>query len=1282
MSPRRKPKPNEQLSFPFGPLHNKDLFSNHWLENRLLLEPEWEELKEQAKDALEKIIYLWSKEQKNVDKYVEPSLEYAFIQPIFEILGWNIVYQTWVRGRKPDYALFINEESKDRSIQAGHNSPEFWKHPVVLADAKAWDVKLDRPTYVNNKREYPPEQIEWYLNNSLLDYAILTNGMLWRLIPREHAFDQPRFQTYLQFDLPAFLGAWEQENGLFQFDNPAFEDFFRFFLFFSPLAHKSVESRTPLIERARKGSSEYRLGIGQDLKTRVFDALRLSIEGFLKFESNELKPKEQLSICREQSFILLYRLLFIMYAEDRHLLPYRVNRLYTENRSLGRYRDEIASHLDRCEQGREPDYSKNSTAIWDDLTLLFDLIDNGRKNYSVPAYNGGLFNPEDNVFLTEKKISDWYLSRVIDQLGRARDEKHPETGLYRVDYRDLQIQHLGNIYEGLLELHPHIAEENLVVVRRKSTFAEKTIKEGGKIPKGCEKTDIRYEPGDIHLLTNKGERRASGSYYTPNNIVKYLVERTLGPLCRQINKGLGEEIRRVEELIAEAGSGELAPLETQLEQLKTEYDDRVLRLRVLDPAMGSGHFLLRACQYLAEEIATHPYTGDSDIDDSLADEPAITVWKRRIVEHCLYGVDKNLLAVELAKLALWLETVSSDQPLTFIDHHFRHGNSLVGGKIASLATLPGSGEMFEEIFAKQLEEKLPAILEPLAAIRQMPSDTTSQVKAKEKLYKQTLKNIREPFKNVADLWCATYYLEKEQQPDTEKYQKAISLLNKPRKSKTIAQEPWFLIGLDRAKEPDTVFFHWELEFPEVFFAETGRRQNQGFNAVIGNPPYDVLSEKELGYDISDFKSFIESQEMYNPSRRGKNNLYKLFICRALDLLAEGGRLGFIVPMPLLGDDQAAGIRRKFIRSASLTSIEAFPQKDNPNLRVFREAKLSTTAFVLMKTSDEHLKGLPFVSRIHPANRIEPSSPVLRLKTSEIPLYDESNLSIVSCSQEDWDLAVKIMQTGRLGRLGKYCKQFQGEVNETNEGTKGNISDNQEDGPLILRGSNVCLYQIRKASQGESKYLEKEKYLNEKSLKSKAYHSQQLRVGFQRSSPQNNFRRIIATLIEPDNFCFDTISYVPKDHSKLPLEFILGLLNSKLLDWYFRLGSTNSKVNEYQFVNLPCPVFQNKMKKDDETIKEKALEGLNGGDFEKVFELLSPLLKDGPFSLAVRDMVCEAVKCIIKIEHKRGEISRRERSHLDSAAEPYQNFIDILIYAMAGLSESDISGLEERLLKML
>jgi hypothetical protein len=153
-------------------------------------------------------------------------------------------------------------------------------------------------------------------------------------------------------------------------------------------------------------------------------------------------------------------------------------------------------------------------------------------------------------------------------------------------------------------------------------------------------------------------------------------------------------------------------------------------------------------------------------------------------------------------------------------------------------------------------------------------------------------------------------------------------------------------------------------------------------------------------------------------------------------------------------------------------------------------------------------------------------------------------------------------------------------------------------------------------------------------------------------------------------------------SHLPLQLIVGLLNSNLLDWYFRLGSTNSKVNEYQFKNLPCPVFTSNVRFQDKSLQKKILESLAAGDCEHVAKILPPALLVPPFGLEVQITIVEAVNLIVRIETDRGEISRRARAALDPRAQPYQDLIDKLVYAMAGLSTSEAQGLEERLAQML
>lgn len=1264
----------QQASLPIANVRNRGLFSNHWFENRLPLEPEYHALLESARAALESLRTLWDTQRNRVERYgAEQPLEYAFIQPVFEALGWRLFYQTFLQGRKPDYALFLSDAALETAIHVGRNDERFWQFPTVVADAKAWDVPLNRRSIINNEREYPPQQIEWYLDRSRLDFGILTNGHLWRLVPRELQSQQRRFQTYLECDLAKLLDDWRAARSITERDSVESE-FLEFFLFFGPAGYLATDTRRSLLDRAIKGSSDYRIGVGEGLKERAFEALRLCIVGFLEHAPNGLSSESDLEICRSESFILLYRLLFIMYAEDRRLLPYGRNRLYTTNRSLRRHRDDVATRQDRVRDGTEADFSHDSTAIWEDLQSLFDLINSGHRTYGVPEYNGGLFSDEAHPFLTEKRIDDYYLARVIDQLGRATDPLHPNAGLFRVDYRDLAIQHLGGIYEGLLELKPDVAKQNIVVITRREQgqAVEAYHPESKPLPQGWQLTDRRLRRGSVFLRTEKGERRASGSYYTPDHIVNAIVEKTLRPVCDGVNNELSREIAGEELTARQARGPEKAASQQRLDRLRAEFDDRILRLRVLDPAMGSGHFLIRACQVLAEEIATNPFSADPVAEG----ESSVAYWKRRVVENCLFGVDLNDLAVELAKLALWLETVADDEPLSFLDHHLHHGNSLVGGTLDRLAVLPGF-PLLSDKFKQQLQTRLPAFLEPLAQISAMRSDTAEHVRQKERHYRD-FERAREPFRQVADLWCSVFCPDTDVTP--ERYQQVLDQLGRPRRFEALAREAWFQRALARVRQHFRRCCHWELEFPQAYFEGTERQVNPGFDAVIGNPPYEVLSELESGHDLTAFKEFIQSEALYAPTRRGKNNLYKLFVCRALGLLRDGGHLGFITPMAILGDDQSADVRRGIVDVASFTGIEAFPQKDDPSRRVFEQAKLST-AVVTVRKGRPGTSEPTFIARVHPANKIEIDSPSLRLSTSSIPLYDPVNFTIVSCSQADWDLATRLMRTGRMVRLAEYCVSFQGEVNETTETRQGAVSANRSDGPLILRGSNVCLYAVRQASQGEARFLCVDEFFDGKSPTAKAFHSREERIGFQRSSPQNNFRRIVAAPLAAGSYCFDTISYVPKSTTKIPLNVILALLNSKLLDWYFRLGSTNSKVNEYQFNNLPCPVFGANNGQHVPVVKKVRAE-LQMGRVHAAEQLLVPFLETPPFAECIISSISAAVERICAIEHERGEIARTARSALDPAAQPYQDFIDRLFYTLAGLTPDESAALEHRLATML
>jgi hypothetical protein len=719
-----------------------------------------------------------------------------------------------------------------------------------------------------------------------------------------------------------------------------------------------------------------------------------------------------------------------------------------------------------------------------------------------------------------------------------------------------------------------------------------------------------------------------------------------------------------------------------LRALQNDFGNRVLKLRVLDPAMGSGHFLVRACQYLAEEIATNPNTGDLDADSGagadLSDESSLTYWKRRVVEACIFGVDLNAMAVELAKLALWLDTVSVGCPLSFLDLHLLAGNSLIGANLMELGTLPDAPPIVEDRFGVQFRERLPAIIGALAAIKQLPSDTTDQVKSKDRLLRTQFRPLLYTFRTVADLWCSFFFYTGPNPVTPTLYDAAVQRLGNRSAMRQFVEAAELSDAVESVHQPELDCFHWELEFPDIFEPGSAHR---GFDAVIGNPPYDVLSEKELGRSLSCLRAYLSSRPTYSPSHRGKNNLYKLFICRFVELLREGGRLGVIIPMALLGDDISSLVRRMLLEQGIFTKIDTFPQKDDPRKRVFRDAKLSTSVIHFSKTNDATKRSRAFSSQIHAEDKVRPSSPYLTLTTGDIPLYDPSNFTIVSCSQIDWDLATRIMSTGRLVRLRNYVEFSQGEINETNQRQAGNLCGANQ-GQLVVRGANLCLYVTRPASQGTDLFLNTAKFLANASRGSKAFHFQHERVAVQESSPQNNFRRVIAALVPSGEFCNHKINYVPAHKAKLPLKFIAALLNSDLIDWYFRLGSTNAAVSHYQLYNLPCPSFAPTAGPTSDEIIVQAEKVIAIGDYQAVESYIGSLIAQPPFDPAIASIIAAIVDEIIREERVRGPIPRAARSRLAPKSQDWQDIIDRSLAKMAGISQGEHQALRARLSAML
>ena len=612
------------------------------------------------------------------------------------------------------------------------------------------------------------------------------------------------------------------------------------------------------------------------LKAQVYEALRHVAQGFLDYRPNHLQPDpDTLKAIYDHALIVLYRLLFILYAEARELLPVRENAGYRESYSL----ESIKKGIQRNLSARKP-LLPNTATLWPQLKALFSIIDEGSPPLSVATFNGGLFDPQRHPFLEQYAVGDQHLQQAIDKLARV-------DGQF-VDYRDLAERHLGTIYEGLLEFH-------------------------------LEKVDPPDHGWTLNLKTEKGERKTTGSYYTPDYIVKYIVEETLGPV-------LGRAA---------------ADAATELEKIAA-----ILNVKVLDPAMGSGHFPVEATEYIARFLVEHIEQPPTDAGG----EADLAYWKRRVAQSCIYGVDLNPLAVDLAKLSLWLATVAKNRPLSFLDHHLRCGNSLIGARLADLrigtaggkkgnskktpaALVQGTEAAQPMLFDDEsLRQAMTTAVDMMWLIESSPAQTVAEVKEQEHIYANLRRKLTAKYDALANLVGATHF----------------GLAIDPALWKTLADyatgrvsiaPPQFDTWLQTAAtfSAQYRFFHWELEFPEVFFDRHGQLKGvaAGFDVVIGNPPY--VRQEELGQ----FKPYFAAA--YPETYRGVADLYVYFYQQGLRLIRIGGRMSYIVTNKWMRAGYGEPLRAYFAKEGALERIIDFGHAP-----IFEDADVFPCILVLEK----------------------------------------------------------------------------------------------------------------------------------------------------------------------------------------------------------------------------------------------------------------------------------------------------------------------------------------------
>ena len=568
----------------------------------------------------------------------------------------------------------------------------------------------------------------------------------------------------------------------------------------------------------------------------------------------------------DQALTILYRILFLLFAEARALVPVW-NNTYQDAYSI----DALTRRADRSAIG-----------LWEALQAISRLAHAGCRagDLTVTAFNGRLFSPRHAPLAERRLVADAVIRDVLLSLAT---EATP-NGRRRISYHDLGVEQLGSVYERVLEYEPSQHGATLALARTST------------------------------------QRKATGSFYTPQALTEFLVRRTLAPL------------------VGDRSS------------------DEILRLRILDPAMGSGAFLVSACRYLAE-CCEHAQVRDGQWNPEANGLAARATLRRQVAERCLYGVDLNPTAVQLARLSLWLTTLAADRPLTFLDHHLATGNSLIGAWIADLSLPPRPSTkaraalpLFDELIADDVTTRvLPARLK--LAIE--PSDSLDAVRGKERTL-AALAAANGPIAKwtaAADAWCAAALW-----PGSPPGSGVVSEWIAGASGAATSLPPATVrAAVDRARQLAAAHsaFHWELAFPETFFDENGRQAGAaGFDAVIGNPPWDMLrADTGSSTERSDSRTatsaalrFVRTSRSYRLQGGGHPNRYQLFVERALTLTRPGGRIGLLLPSGIATDHGSATLRRHLLNQTTIDTWLGFENRRRifPIHRSVRFVVMATT----------------------------------------------------------------------------------------------------------------------------------------------------------------------------------------------------------------------------------------------------------------------------------------------------------------------------------------------------
>jgi hypothetical protein len=686
-----------------------------------------------------------------------------------------------------------------------------------------------------------------------------------------------------------------------------------------------------------KKSRDAQAAVSTALAEQVLGALHELLRGLDLADGPRIRvlAKERPGHLYEGLLTVLMRLVFILYAEDRDLLPSRIDararELYEGGYSVRGLFGRLAE-----DQALNPDTMDERRGAWGRLLALFRLIHKGHPSHFVQARGGKLFDPDAFPFLEGRDgggttplqagdaprvltVSDGCILRVLAGLMTLKGP----NGRERLSYRSLDVEQIGSVYEIVMGFKVETAQGRALAIRagksnRTPVFVDldalltqkgkeriKYLKEEadrGQLSAGVGKAveaaktaadlaaaldgivDERASPRKrdsapgTPILQPTDERRRTGSHYTPRSLTAPIVQHALEPAFDR----LGDDAT----------------------------PEQILDLKVCDPAMGSGAFLVEACRALGERLVKAWERWPAQKPAIPADEDEDLHARRLVAQRCLYGVDKNPLATDLAKLSLWLATLARDHEFTFLDHALKSGDSLVGLTSAQIAAANWDVSSPQlQLFRQVVERCVGEVMKGRAEIRAAPDDTARAI---QEARHRSVESRIAPVRSIGDAVIAAFFAENRLAARENRRREVEGWLVPHGK----LEADWDKLAAMAAtlKQGDHPLppFYWEIDFPEVF-----ARANSGFDAIVGNPPFSGMVSVSRNHK----PGYIDWLQTIHVGAHGNSDLVAHFFLQAFNLLNSHGCLGLIATNTISqGDTRQTGLRTILQSGGSIARV--------------------------------------------------------------------------------------------------------------------------------------------------------------------------------------------------------------------------------------------------------------------------------------------------------------------------------------------------------------------------